>query len=113
MSAAPSADKEHIQEDIIPARVEVTKFIHHGYWCPCCKRIKMAGYALEEVPYGYLGPNVLILTVRMKYHQGLSYEKIRQFLEGFCGLKVTESALAQALQRILSRQCNQRLLGRL
>lgn len=99
MSTAPSTDKEHIQEDIIPARVEVTKFIHHGYWCPCCKEVKMA-YAPEEVPYGYLGPNVLILTVRMKYHQGLSYEKIRQFLEGFCGLKVTESALAQALQRI-------------
>ena len=100
MSACPSADAEHIQEDIIPARVEVTKFIHHGYWCPCCAKVKVAGYAPEEVPYGYLGPNVLILAVRMKYHQGLSYEKIRQFLEGFCGLKVTDSALAQALQRI-------------
>jgi transposase-like protein len=100
MSAAPSANREHIQEDIIPARVEVTKFIHHAHWCPCCGEVKIAGYAPEEVPKGYLGPNVLILTIRMKYHQGLSYEKIRQFLEGFCGLKVTESALAQALQRI-------------
>jgi transposase len=100
MTLASSMDREHIQEDIIPARVEVTKFIHHGYWCPCCCKVKIAGYAPEEVPYGYLGPNVLILTVRMKYYQGLSYEKIQQFLEGFCGLKVTQSALAQALQRI-------------
>ena len=41
MSACPSADSEHIQEDIIPARVEVTKFIHHGYWCPCCAKVKV------------------------------------------------------------------------
>lgn len=100
LSACPSATEEHIQEDIIPARVEVTKFVHHGYWCPCCADVKVAGYAPEEVPHGYLGPNTLILVIRMKYHQGLSYEKIRQFLESFCGLEVTQSGLAQALQRL-------------
>lgn len=100
LSACPSATEEHVQEDIIPARVEVTRFVHHGYWCPCCSTVKIAGYAPEEVPKGYLGPNVLILVIRMKYHQGLSYEKIRQFLESFCGLKVTQSGLAQALQRL-------------
>ena len=100
LSFCPSATEEHIQEDIIPARVEVTKFVHHGYWCPCCRQIKVGGYASEEVPNGYLGPNVLILIIRMKYHQGLSYEKIQQFLESFCSLKVTQSALAQALQRL-------------
>lgn len=100
LSCCPSATEEHIQEDIIPARVEVTKFVHHGYWCPCCHEVKVAGYAPEEVPYGYLGPNVLVLIIRMKYHQGLSYEKIQQFLESFCSLKVTQSTLAQALQRL-------------
>ena len=100
LSTCPSATEEHIQEDIIPARVEVTKFVHHGYWCPCCVAVKTAGYAPEEVPCGHLGPNVLILVIRMKCHQGLSYEKIRQFLESFCGLNVTQSGLAQALQRL-------------
>ncbi len=100
LSTCASATEEHIQEDIIPARVEVTKFVHHGYWCPCCQKVKVAGYAPEEVPYGYLGPNVLVLIIRMKYHQGLSYEKVQQFLESFCSLKVTQSALAQALQRL-------------
>ena len=100
LGACPSATEEHIQEDIIPARVEVTKFVHHGYWCRCCGMVKVARHAPEEVPKGYLGPNVLILVIRMKYHQGLSYEKIREFLESFCGLKVTQSGLAQALQRL-------------
>lgn len=30
LSSCPSATEEHIQEDIIPVRVEVTKFVHHG-----------------------------------------------------------------------------------
>ena len=64
LSSCASATEEHIQEDIIPARVEVTKFVHHGYWCPCCHEVKVAGYAPEEVPKGYLGPNVLILIIR-------------------------------------------------
>jgi len=96
----PSATSEHIQEDIIPSRVEVTKFIHHGYWCECCGTIQKAGYAVEEVPSGYLGSNVLIQTVLMKYHQGLSYDKIVKFFEDFCGLRVTDAGLVQALQRI-------------
>lgn len=100
LSPCPSAASEHIQEDIIPARVQVTKFIHHGYWCACCGSIQRAHYAPEEVPCGYLGPNVLIQTVLMKYHQGLSYDKIVQFFEDFCSLKVTDSGLVQALQRI-------------
>jgi len=95
-----SETSEHIQEDIIPAEVEAVKFIRHGYWCPCCKDKKMAPYLPEEVPYGYLGPNVLIQTVMMKYRYGLSYEKIVEYFQSFCSLKVTESGLAQALQRI-------------
>lgn len=96
LSFCPSATEEHIQEDIIPTRVEVTKFVHHGYWCPCCGQVKVAGYAAEEVPNGYLGPNVLVLIIRMKYHQGLSYEKIQQFLESFCSLKVAGAGVAEA-----------------
>lgn len=92
--------QEHIQEDIVPARVEATKFIRHVYWCSGCKKQKTAPYAPEEVPYGYLGPNVLVQTVLMKYHHGLPYSKIQMMFQELCGLKVTDSALAQALQRL-------------
>lgn len=92
--------EEHIQEDIIPARVEATKFIRHVYWCSECKKEKTAPYAPEEVPYGYLGPNVLVQTVLMKYHHGLPYSKIQMMFKELCGLTVTDSALAQALQRL-------------
>lgn len=96
----PSEIQEHVQEDIIPARVHATKFIKHGYWCPHCKQKKHSGFAPEEIPYGYLGPNVLIHTLLLKYHHGLPYSKIQLVFEELCGLKVTDSALAQALERI-------------
>lgn len=92
--------QEHIQEDIVPARVEATKFIRHAYWCSVCKKQKTAPYASHEVPYGYLGPNVLVQTILMKYHHGLPYSKIQMMFKELCGLKVTDSALAQALQRL-------------
>lgn len=95
-----SEKREHIQEDLIPAKVEATKYIRHGYWCPCCKEKKEAPYATEEIPYGYLGPNILIQAVLMKYHYGLSYDKMVGMFGTFSLLKVTASALAQALQRI-------------
>lgn len=100
LSELPTEAEEHIQEDIVPARVEATQFIRHVYWCSQCKQEKTAPYAPEEVPYGYLGPNVLIQTILMKYHHGLPYSKIQMMFQELCGLKVTDSALAQALQRL-------------
>lgn len=100
LSLLPSETEEHIQEDIVPAKVEATKFIRRGYWCSNCKARKQAPHAPEEVPYGYLGPNVLIHTLIMKYHHGLPYSKIQMLFHELCGLKVTDSALAQALQRL-------------
>ena len=92
--------QEHIQEDIVPARVEATKFIRHAYWCSECKKQKTAPYGIAEVPYGYFGPNVLVQTILMKYHHGLPYSKIQMMFKELCGLTVTDSALAQALQRL-------------
>ena len=100
LSELPSESIEHIQEDIIPARVHVTKFIRHGYWCAHCKHKQYAAYAPEQIPYGYLGPNILVHTLLLKYHHGLPYSKIKLLFEELCGLTVTDSALAFSLQRL-------------
>ena len=76
LSELPSEKQIHIQEDIIPVKIEATKFVRHGYWCSNCKEKKAAPYAAGEIPYGYLGPNILIQSVLMKYHHGLPYEKM-------------------------------------
>lgn len=91
---------EHIQEDIIPAHPQATLFKKHRYWCQDCRKLVSAGYAADEVPHGYLGPNVLIQTLILKYHHGLPFNKIQELFESLCHFKVSQGALAQALQRM-------------
>jgi len=91
---------EHIQEDIIPSVVVVTKYLRHRYWCCQCKELITAPPAPDEVPCGYLGPNTLTEMVLLKYHHGLPGNKIVELFKEFCGLKVSEGAVFQALQRL-------------
>ena len=93
---------KHIQEDIIPARVQTTCFKKHRYYCRQCEKLVTAPCAAEEIPSSYLGPVVLIQAVILKYHHGLPFNKIAELFEGLCGLKVSEGGLAQALQRMSS-----------
>lgn len=91
---------EHTQEDLIPAHVEVTLFRKYRYWCRHCEKMVSAPCHTEEIPNSYLGPNVLIQTVILKYHHGLPFNKIQELFQDLCSLKVSEGALAQSLQRL-------------
>lgn len=91
---------DHIQEDLIPAHVEVTCFRKHRYWCPGCSKVITAPPAPEEIPNSYVGPNVLVQTVLLKYHHALPFNKISELFQSLAGLTITEGALAQSLQRM-------------
>lgn len=91
---------EHIQEDIVPAHVEVTCFKKHRYWCSSCSKLVTTPPAPDEIPNGYVGPNALVQTVLLKYHHGLPFNKISELFQSLAGLRITESALAQSLQRM-------------
>lgn len=97
---SPADSEDHIQEDILPARVEVTRFVHHRYWCPGCRGVVSTPYAEEEVPHGYIGPRALATMVWLKYHTAVPSNKIQAVLEDLCGLRVSEGAITQALKRL-------------
>lgn len=67
---------EHIQEEIIPARVEVTRYKHYEYWCGHCHAAVIAPHAPDEIPYGHLGPRALSVMALLKYHYVLPGNKI-------------------------------------
>lgn len=96
----PTEIRDHIQEDIIPARMEVTRFLHYRYWCGHCAKNVTAPYASDEVPHGYLGPRALATIVWLKYHMALPGHKIKDLLYDLCGFYISEGAIAQALQRL-------------
>ena len=97
---APYDFEEHIQEDIIPSRVQVTRFLHYRYWCHHCHAHVVAPHAADEVPHGHLGPMALAVMVLLKYHYVLPGNKIKAILKDLCGLSVSEGGIAQALQRL-------------
>lgn len=91
---------EQVQEDIIPAKVWVRKYRRHRYYCASCQKIVTAPYHPQHVPQGYLGANVLIQAVILKYHHCLPYDKIAELFWEMAGLKVSAGGLSQALARI-------------
>ena len=100
-SLGPSvAVTTHVQEDLIPARVEVTGFKRHRYYCARCRQVVTAPPAPEEIPQSRLGPQVLTHALLLKYVHGLPFNKIRTAFQPFATLTVSEGALAQALQRL-------------
>jgi len=98
----PVAVTTHVQEDLIPARVEVTCFKRHRYYCTSCRRVVTAPPAPEEIPHSTLGPQVLTHALLLKYVHGLPFNKIRTAFQQLATLRVSEGALAQALQRLAS-----------
>ena len=96
----PLGVQHHLQEDIVPARREVTLFRHHRYWCPSCRKIMTAPPAPNEIPHGHLGPRTLATMLWLKYHAALPGNKIKDILYDLCGISVSEGAIAQALQRL-------------
>ena len=91
---------EHIQEDLIPARPQITCFRKHRYYCRRCEKLVTAPYAADEIPNSYVGPNVLIQALILKYHQGLPFNKIKEVFKGLNDFEISEGALSQALVRM-------------
>ena len=91
---------EHIQEDIVPSRVIVTRYRRHRYFCRHCDHLIEAPYAPDEIPHGHIGPRALITMAILKYHHGLPGNKIKEVFQGLSGLKISEGAISQALGRL-------------
>jgi transposase len=92
--------EEQVQEDIVPAHVRVRKYRRHKYHCAHCGKVHLAPYHPEHVPLGYLGANVLIQAVILKYHHCLPYRKIRELFQEMAGITVSPGGISQALARI-------------
>ncbi|MFH1752786.1 MAG: IS66 family transposase [Candidatus Omnitrophota bacterium] len=67
---------DHYQEDIIIPTTWVTRFRHHYYWCPHCKKA-VHGAGDDEIPYSYIGPNAKALGAFLHYQLSVPYRKIK------------------------------------
>ena len=67
---------DHCQEDIVIPQTKVTRFRHHYYWCPHCKKT-VHGTGEAEIPGSYIGPNAKSLAAFLHYQMSVPYRKIK------------------------------------
>lgn len=100
---SPAEVREHTQEDIVPAKKKVTRFVRYRYWCRHCRKLVEAAPAAGEIPGARIGPVAVAWSVMLKQSLGVPFEKTARVLEDLCGLRVSPGALALAAQRVARR----------
>lgn len=84
---------EHIQEDIILPKTEITKFIKHRYYCKGCKQT-IIPKAKDELPNGYIGPMAKAFAVFLRYAVKVSERDVANIFDKAFNLKIRPSSVA-------------------
>jgi len=93
------------QTDLPPIVPIVTQFNIQTGTCPCCRQ-RWQGRHPEQTSDATgaagntLGPVVLTMAAEMKHRLGVSYRKICDFLQTYCGFKACTAAFIRAEKRL-------------
>lgn len=83
--------EDHYQEDIVLPPVKVTRFRHHFYWCPHCRKV-VYGTGEGELPGSYIGSVAKSLASFLHYQLKVPYRKIRMLFRDLFHLDFTPGA---------------------
>ncbi len=82
---------DHYQEDIITPKTWITRFRHHYYWCPHCKKA-VHGAGIGELPGSYIGPDAKALAAFLHYQLSVPYNKIKTLFKEMFSLDFNPSS---------------------
>lgn len=85
--------EEHIQEDIILPRTEVTRYIRHHYYCKGCKKV-VSSRGANELTRGPIGPTAKAFAVFLRYAVKISERDVQALFEKAFNLKIAASSIA-------------------
>jgi transposase len=88
---------DHIE--LPPIKPVTTRINLHGADCPCCGRTVTAAPPADMPPGSPFGPGIVALVAYLHGCQMVSYARLAEMLDGLFGLKVSEGAIANMLQR--------------
>jgi transposase len=88
---------DHI--DLPPIKPVTTRVHLHKGFCPCCKRRVAAQPPADMRPGSPFGLSIVALVTYLHGCQMVSYARLAEMLDGLFGLKVSEGAIANMLQR--------------
>ncbi|MBL7071846.1 MAG: IS66 family transposase, partial [Candidatus Omnitrophica bacterium] len=84
--------EEHIQEDIILPRAEVTLFRKHKYYCKVCRKT-IAAKGKTELAKSYIGPKAKALAAFLKYAVKISERDIAGIFNKVFKLNIAASSI--------------------
>ena len=82
---------ERITEDIVPARLKVTKHRIYRYWCPMCRE-KVEGHPEGVLPGQHFGLHIMLLVCYLRT-LGLTWQKIQTYLYEAFGIEISHGGL--------------------
>lgn len=100
LSVKPTDAYTRVVEDIVPARVVVTKYVvRRRYCCTCGKQVSPPIPNVLSGGNKRFGLRLMLLIASLKL-LGLSYEKIGSLLKLLFGLDVTEAAMVHCVMSV-------------
>lgn len=85
----------HVQEDIVPAHREVTRYHHQPVRCQACGEV-VDPLGPDEIPGSALfGPRMRATAIFLRYQVGVSYDHVADIFKHLAGLHVSAGALVE------------------
>ena len=88
---------DHI--DLPPIKPITTRINLHRAQCPCCRKRVTARPPADMSPGSPFGPGIVSIAAYLHGCHMVSYERLTEVFEGLLGLKISEGAIANMLQR--------------
>lgn len=92
--------RERVVEELVPARLKVTRYHVHRYWCPSCKT-KVEAQPAGVLPGQRFGLRLMLLVCYLRT-LGVTWEKIRAYFQDSHGLRVSHGALVH-MEQVVAR----------
>ena len=86
--------------ELPPIAPHVTQVERYGGICPCCQKDYEAPVPVGLDPGSPFGTSIASLVTYLRYSHAISYQRLSQLMSELYGLKLSQGAIANLLQRV-------------
>ncbi|MDO8535722.1 MAG: IS66 family transposase [Candidatus Omnitrophota bacterium] len=90
---------EHIQEDIILPKIEVTLYRKHRYYCKNCKKV-LTPKGAGEIPGSRIGPRAKAFVAFLRFGIKISERDVRLFFRRAFNLRIAASSVGGFMDQL-------------
>jgi transposase len=86
--------------ELPPIKAHITRVERYGGVCECCQQSYDAAVPVGLEPGSPFGTTVATMVTYLRYSHAVSYQRLSQLMGEIYGLKLSEGAIANLLQRV-------------